>query len=401
MRVNESSTDRELLISLRPGAGPLRRQLATGIADAIRVRPPAAAVPAALERAISPPSSASPAVSSPTPTPSSPRRASSRCTRGRRRWSSRGGRPRAPMRASPRGARPGSTSRRRRPTSRCFPGTSGAARSNGPFEPHRTPIWTTAIATAARSCGPRWRSGSAAPAVSSRARGASSSCRASRRASTSSARRCIAAGKRRFAIEDPALRDAVMTARQVGLEIIPVPVDADGIDVAALARTQADAVLVTPAHQFPTGVVLTPERRRALLDWARATDGARDRGRLRRRVPSRRSAGRGLAGPRTRSRRLHRHGLQDARTRPSGSAGSHCRNGSPARGRRHQVVARQRLAHPRPARARRPHHDPARSTGRCAVACVSIARAATSSSARSAATCRRHVCRAPPPACTS
>ena len=42
--------------------------------------------------------------------------------------------------------------------------------------------------------------------------------------------------------------------------------------MATLAQTEADAVLVTPAHQFPTGVVLTPERRRALLHWARTTD---------------------------------------------------------------------------------------------------------------------------------
>jgi GntR family transcriptional regulator/MocR family aminotransferase len=77
-------------------------------------------------------------------------------------------------------------------------------------------------------------------------------------------------GKRRLAIEDPALDDAVMAARQAGVEVLPVPVDADGIDVDALARTRADAVLVTPAHQFPTGVVLTPDRRRALLHWARA-----------------------------------------------------------------------------------------------------------------------------------
>jgi GntR family transcriptional regulator/MocR family aminotransferase len=82
----------------------------------------------------------------------------------------------------------------------------------------------------------------------------------------------LAHGKQRLAIEDPGLRDAALTARQAGLEIIPVPVDADGIDVTALARTAADAVLVTPAHQFPTGVVLTPGRRRALLQWARATD---------------------------------------------------------------------------------------------------------------------------------
>ena len=78
-------------------------------------------------------------------------------------------------------------------------------------------------------------------------------------------------GKRRLAIEDPALDDAVSTARLAGMELVPVPVDADGIDVAALAETRADAVLVTPAHQFPTGVIMTPDRRRALLDWARTT----------------------------------------------------------------------------------------------------------------------------------
>jgi GntR family transcriptional regulator/MocR family aminotransferase len=45
-------------------------------------------------------------------------------------------------------------------------------------------------------------------------------------------------------------------------------VDADGLDVADLARTGVEAVAVTPAHQFPTGVVLSPGRRRDLLDWA-------------------------------------------------------------------------------------------------------------------------------------
>ncbi|MDE3723646.1 PLP-dependent aminotransferase family protein [Nocardiopsis sp. N85] len=54
---------------------------------------------------------------------------------------------------------------------------------------------------------------------------------------------------------------------------VPVRVDADGIDTAALAATGARVVLVTPAHQFPTGVVLSPERRRALVDWARERDG--------------------------------------------------------------------------------------------------------------------------------
>ena len=58
-----------------------------------------------------------------------------------------------------------------------------------------------------------------------------------------------------------------------GLRLVPVPVDGDGLDVAALDRTGVRAVLVTPAHQFPTGVVLAPDRRAALLAWARRTGG--------------------------------------------------------------------------------------------------------------------------------
>ena len=53
----------------------------------------------------------------------------------------------------------------------------------------------------------------------------------------------------------------------------PVTVDRLGLDVDDLARSAADAVLVTPAHHYPTGVVLAAERRRALLAWARAADG--------------------------------------------------------------------------------------------------------------------------------
>ncbi|MFE4397341.1 MULTISPECIES: MocR-like pyridoxine biosynthesis transcription factor PdxR [Streptomycetaceae] len=48
----------------------------------------------------------------------------------------------------------------------------------------------------------------------------------------------------------------------------PVPVDAEGVRVDALRATGAPAVLLTPAHQFPTGVVLGGERRRELLRWA-------------------------------------------------------------------------------------------------------------------------------------
>lgn len=56
-------------------------------------------------------------------------------------------------------------------------------------------------------------------------------------------------------------------------ELRPVPVDRDGIDVTALEATGVRAVLTTPAHQFPTGVVLSPSRRRDLIAWAERTDG--------------------------------------------------------------------------------------------------------------------------------
>jgi GntR family transcriptional regulator/MocR family aminotransferase len=48
-----------------------------------------------------------------------------------------------------------------------------------------------------------------------------------------------------------------------------VPVDDDGLDPAGLRDLRLDAVVVTPAHQFPTGAVLSAERRAALVAWAR------------------------------------------------------------------------------------------------------------------------------------
>ena len=80
------------------------------------------------------------------------------------------------------------------------------------------------------------------------------------------------------AFEDPGYGSAATdeTLRAVlamGLRVVPVPVDDDGVVVGALAASGARAVVVTPAHQAPTGVVLTAERRHALADWARLVDG--------------------------------------------------------------------------------------------------------------------------------
>ncbi len=82
-----------------------------------------------------------------------------------------------------------------------------------------------------------------------------------------------ASGARRLAMEDPSLEESRAIARAAGLEVIGIPVDEVGIRVDELERSTADAVLVTPAHQMPTGAVLPPERRAALVAWAKARNG--------------------------------------------------------------------------------------------------------------------------------
>jgi GntR family transcriptional regulator/MocR family aminotransferase len=80
-------------------------------------------------------------------------------------------------------------------------------------------------------------------------------------------------GVESIAMEDPGWHVHHLIAEQAGLRTIAVAVDEHGLDVQALAATDARAVLVTPAHQFPTGAVLSRERRAALIEWAE--DGER------------------------------------------------------------------------------------------------------------------------------
>jgi GntR family transcriptional regulator / MocR family aminotransferase len=75
-----------------------------------------------------------------------------------------------------------------------------------------------------------------------------------------------AGGARRIAVEDPSLDSQPQRIRAHGLRVVGQSVDAAGLVVEGL---DADAVLVTPAHQFPTGAVLSGSRRRELLEWAR------------------------------------------------------------------------------------------------------------------------------------
>ena len=79
----------------------------------------------------------------------------------------------------------------------------------------------------------------------------------------------VALGARRVAIENPCHDEVRVSAASAGLELVPVPVDGEGLRAEALEQADVDALLVTPAHQYPTGAVMSGARRGALLDWLR------------------------------------------------------------------------------------------------------------------------------------
>jgi len=78
-----------------------------------------------------------------------------------------------------------------------------------------------------------------------------------------------AAGAKRLALEDPSSRDdALLAARAAGLEVAGIPVDGEGIRVDLLRDSGADAVILTPSHQWPIGSVLSAQNRAAVIRWA-------------------------------------------------------------------------------------------------------------------------------------
>jgi GntR family transcriptional regulator/MocR family aminotransferase len=80
-------------------------------------------------------------------------------------------------------------------------------------------------------------------------------------------------GIERVAVESPGRRLTLAVVEESGLEPVPVGVDAAGLQVEELSRSGCEVVVVTSAHQFPTGAVLSAERRAALLEWAEDEDG--------------------------------------------------------------------------------------------------------------------------------
>ncbi|MDJ0340543.1 PLP-dependent aminotransferase family protein [Streptomyces sp. H10-C2] len=90
------------------------------------------------------------------------------------------------------------------------------------------------------------------------------------------ARALRARGARRIGVEALGFPDTRRILRTAGLTTVPLPVDEGGARLDGLGphpRPAAEAVLLTPAHQFPTGAPLSPERRTAVVEWARATGG--------------------------------------------------------------------------------------------------------------------------------
>lgn len=79
-------------------------------------------------------------------------------------------------------------------------------------------------------------------------------------------------GIERIAVESPGWHVHRLVAAGAGLEATPVPVDELGVEIPALAASGCEVVVLTPAHQYPTGGVLAAERRAALLEWAEDED---------------------------------------------------------------------------------------------------------------------------------
>ncbi|HEY6272530.1 MAG TPA: PLP-dependent aminotransferase family protein [Terriglobales bacterium] len=71
-------------------------------------------------------------------------------------------------------------------------------------------------------------------------------------------------------VEEPGYRLGQQVLRMAGCNLIPVPVDHEGLNVGAGIERggRTRAAYVTPSHQFPLGVTMSASRRLQLLDWA-------------------------------------------------------------------------------------------------------------------------------------
>lgn len=80
-------------------------------------------------------------------------------------------------------------------------------------------------------------------------------------------------GMRTVGVEDPGSPGHAPLFAAAGLGLTGLPLDAEGIGISPLRRSGVRAVVVTPAHQYPSGIAYSATRRAELLDWAREVDG--------------------------------------------------------------------------------------------------------------------------------
>jgi len=77
----------------------------------------------------------------------------------------------------------------------------------------------------------------------------------------------------RVAVENPGYAAARQVFASYRAQLLPIPVEQDGIAVESLSGSGARLALVAPSHQFPTGVTLSLPKRLSLLGWARVEGG--------------------------------------------------------------------------------------------------------------------------------
>ncbi|GGZ55482.1 PLP-dependent aminotransferase family protein [Streptomyces subrutilus] len=77
----------------------------------------------------------------------------------------------------------------------------------------------------------------------------------------------------RLAVEDPSHDRQRQFVEENGIRTLAVPVGPEGVEIEQLYASRVRAVLVTPSHQFPLGVPMSPNRQQELVRWARDTGG--------------------------------------------------------------------------------------------------------------------------------
>ncbi|MGW7310429.1 MocR-like pyridoxine biosynthesis transcription factor PdxR, partial [Streptomyces sp. NPDC054835] len=82
-----------------------------------------------------------------------------------------------------------------------------------------------------------------------------------------------ARGLRTVGVEDPGSPEHARLFASTGVDTVWLPVDEEGLEPGPLAASGVRAVVVTPSHQFPSGIAYSARRRAELLDWARSVDG--------------------------------------------------------------------------------------------------------------------------------